>query len=101
MEAFGAEQNAPQQAGQKQLLAQELIQAATEFPLYSILALVKLKLWVLLPSFCFGGRGPSLTLLRNIFGINALGSYCRLKNAAGSLGRAYSYDFQQNLLARL
>src|ERR1043166_4861636 len=31
---------------QKHLLAQELVQAATEFRLYSFIALVKLKLWL-------------------------------------------------------
>jgi hypothetical protein len=101
MEAFSAAQNGPEQASEKQLLAQELVQAATEFRLYSLLALFKVKLWVLLPSFCFLGRTPSLPGLRNIFGINALGSYTRLKNAAGLLGLAYSNDFQQDLLARL
>jgi hypothetical protein len=101
MEAFSAAQNGPEQASEKQLLAQELVQAATEFRLYSLLALFKVKLWVLLPSFCFLGRTPSLPVLRNIFGINALGSYTRLKNAAGSLGLAYSNDFQQDILARL
>ncbi len=101
MEAFSARQNGPEQASEKQLLAQELVQAATEFRLYALLALFKVRLWVLLPSFFFLGRTPSLPVLRNIFGINALGAYSRLKNAAGSLGQAYSNDFQQDLLARL
>jgi hypothetical protein len=101
METFGREQDDSSQITGKQLLAQELVQAATEFRLYSLLALFKLKLWLLLPSFCFLGQAPSLHRLRNVFGINALGSYNRLRNAAGSLGLAYSNDFQHDLLARL
>ncbi|HZD96508.1 MAG TPA: hypothetical protein VE133_19765 [Candidatus Sulfotelmatobacter sp.] len=99
MEAF-EEKSLPQQ-GQKQLLAQELVQAATEFRLYSMLALFKLKMWLLLPSFFLPGLAPSTSRLRNLFGINALGSYKRLKTAAGTLGLAYSNAFEQDLLARL
>jgi len=101
MEAFEEERNGAPESSQKQSLAQEMIQAATEFRLYSLLALFKLKLWLLLPSFCFLGQAPSLPRLRNVFGISALGSYSRLKNAAGALGLAYSNDFQHDLLARL
>lgn len=101
MEAFEAEKNSSAELNQKQQLAQELVQAATEFRLYSLLALFKLKLWMLLPSFCFLGQAPSLPSLRNVFGISALSSYSRLKTAAGSLGLAYSNNFQQDLLARL
>jgi hypothetical protein len=101
MEALSDEKNAPQEPTEKQLLAQEMVKAATEFRLYSFLALFKLKLWLLLPSFCFVGQAPSLPRLRNVFGISALSSYNRLKNAAGSLGLAYSNDFHQDLLARL
>jgi hypothetical protein len=100
MEAFEQEQSSPMHA-QKQALAQEMVQAATEFRLYSILALFKLKMWLLLPSSCLPGFTPDLSRLRSLFGINALSSYNRLKNAAGSLGLAYSNDFQQDLLARL
>jgi hypothetical protein len=88
-------------AQQKRLLAQELVQAATEFRLYSMLALFKLRVWLLLPSPFFLNFSPSLPRLRNLFGINALGAYNRLKSAAGSLGLAYSNTFQQDLLARL
>lgn len=101
MEAFEAEKSSGAELTQKQQLAQELVQAATEFRLYSLLALFKLKLWMLLPSFCFLGQVPSLPRLRNVFGISALSSYSRLKTAAGSLGLAYSNNFQQDLLARL
>ena len=100
MEAF-EQQSSSQQSTQKQLLAQEMVQAATEFRLYSMLALCKLKLWLWLPSFCFLGVVPSLPRLRNLLGISAIGSYDRLRNTAGSLGLAYSNDFQQSLLARL
>jgi hypothetical protein len=102
MELFGQEASDSAQAQQKRLLAQELVQAATEFRLYSMLALFKLRLWLLLPSrFLFLDFSPNLAQLRNLFGINALGAYSRLKGAAGSLGLVYSNDFQQDLLARL
>ncbi len=87
---------------QKQLLAQELVQAATEFRLYSILALAKVTLWLILPSpFKFLFPSPSLPSLRNIFGIDALGSYQRLKTAASGLGLAYSDHFHNQLVERL
>jgi hypothetical protein len=98
MEAFEQETNSQTE---KQALAQEMVKAATEFRLYSMLALFKLKLWLLLPSSCFPGFVPDLSRLRSLFGINALNSYHRLKSTAGSLGLAYSDDFQQDLLARL
>ena len=101
MEAFSQDTCDSAHAQQKQLLAQELVQAATEFRLYSMLALFKLRMWLLLPSGFFLKFSPSLPCLRNLFGINALGAYGRLKTAAGSLGLAYSNDFQQELLARL
>jgi hypothetical protein len=100
MELFG-EASGSELAQQKQLLAQELVQAATEFRLYSMLALFKLRVWLLLPSRFFLNSSPSLPHLRNLFGINALNAYNRVKSAAGSLGLVYSHDFQQDLLARL
>jgi hypothetical protein len=102
MEIFGHEGCESELAQQKRLLAQELVQAATEFRLYSMLALIKLRVWLLVPSRSFFLRfSPSLPTLRNLFGINAVGAYNRLKSAAGSLGLVYSNDVQQDLLARL
>jgi len=102
MEAFPEAGGESALAEQKRLLAQELVQAATEFRLYSILALVKLRIWLLFPSRLFFMRFcPSLPGLRNLFGINALGAYSRVRHAAGSLGLIYSNDVQQDLLARL
>ena len=87
---------------QKQLLAKELVQAATEFKLYSVLALAKLKLWLVLPSsFSFLFRSPSLPTLRHVFGIDALGCYERLRAAAGGLSLAHSRHFHDQLLERL
>jgi hypothetical protein len=86
----------------KQLLAQELVQAATEFRLYSILALAKLKLWLVLPfPLKFLLPAPSLPSLRKLFGIDALGSYQRLKMAASGLSLAYNNHFHNELLERL
>ena len=101
MECFEQEACGSALAREKQLLAQELVQAATEFRLYSILALFKLRLWLLVPSRLFFLTCPSLPRLRNLFGINAIGAYSRLKNTAGSLGSVYSNALQQDLLARL
>ncbi|HEY2363583.1 MAG TPA: hypothetical protein VGK36_20860 [Candidatus Angelobacter sp.] len=87
---------------QKQLLAKELVQAATEFRLYSVLALAKLKLWLILPSpFSLLLPSPSLPTMRHVFGIDALDSYHRLRTAAGGLSLAYSRHFYDELLERL
>jgi len=87
---------------QRQLLAQELVQAATEFRLYSVLALAKLKLWLVLPfPFKLLFPSPSLPSMRHVFGIDALGSYQRLKTAAGGLSLAHSHHFHDELLERL
>ena len=87
---------------ERELLAQELVQAATEFRLYSMLALAKLTLWLLLPSpFKFLLPSPSLPSLRQIFGIDALGSYQRLRAAASGLSMAYDNNFHNELVARL
>ena len=89
-------------ASSKQLLAQELVQAATEFRLYSILALAKLKLWLILPPpFRSLLPSPSLPSLRTLFGIDALGSYQRLKTAASGLSLAYNDHFHDELIERL
>lgn len=100
MECFGQEGDC-ELTRQKGLLAQEMVRAATEFRLYSMFALFKLRLWLLLPSRFFLLKAPSLPRLRNLFGINAMSAYERLKNTAGSLGVVYSNDVQQDLLARL
>ena len=87
---------------QRQLLAKELVQAATEFRLYSMLALAKLKLWLVLPSpFSLLLPSPSLPSMRRVFGIDALGSYQRLKTAASGLSLAHGLQFHDELLARL
>jgi hypothetical protein len=92
----------PESLHQRQLLAQELVKAATEFRLYSVLALAKLKLWLVLPSsFSLLLSGPSLPSMRHVFGIDALGSYQRLKSAASGLSLAYSDHFHDELLERL
>ena len=87
---------------ERQLLAQELVQAATEFRLYSILALAKLKLWLVLPP-TLNLLLPSLSLpsMRHLFGIDALGSYQRLKTAASCLSLAYDASIHQQLVERL
>jgi len=87
---------------QRQLLVKELVQAATEFRLYSMLALAKLKVWLVLPSpFSLLLPSPSLPSMRRVFGIDALGSYQRLKTAASGLSLAHGLQFHDELLARL
>lgn len=84
-------------SAETQALAQELVQAATEFRLYSFLALAKLKLWILFRV----ELSASLPGLRNLFGIDSLGSYHRLRNAAGALGLAHGREFHEALIGRL
>ena len=92
----------PEQSKKIQLMAQELVQAATEFRLYSMLALVKLKFWLVLPSpFKLLFPPPSLPSLRHIYGIDALGSYERLKTAASGLSLAYNNHFHDELVELL
>jgi hypothetical protein len=87
---------------QRQLMAKELVQAATEFRLYSMLALAQLKLWLVLPSpFSLLLPSPSLPSMRHIFGIDALGSYQRLKTAASGLSMVHGLHFRDALLERL
>ena len=92
----------PEQSKKKQLMAKELVQAATEFRLYSLLALLKLKFWLVLPSpFRFLLPSPSLPEMRHLFGIDALGSYQRLKTAASGLSLAYNNHFHDELVELL
>jgi len=101
MEAL-EEGNDAERSRQKQLLAQELVQAATEFRVYSVLALAKLRLWLVLPSpFSVLFLSPSLPSMRHVFGIDALGSYQRLRTAASGLSLAHSHHFHDELLERL
>lgn len=94
--------NDTETASQRQLLAKELVQAATEFRLYSIIALAKLKLWLVLPSpLSLLFPSPSLPSMRHVFGIDALGSYQRLKTAASGLSLAHGLHFHDELLQRL
>jgi hypothetical protein len=98
----GGDDGEGQRCSQKQLLARELVQAATEFRLYSILALVKLNFWLILPSpFKLLLPSDTLSSLRNVFGINALGSYQRLKLAASGLSLTCNSHFHEELVERL
>jgi hypothetical protein len=97
-----AESKNPEQSKAQQLLAQELVQAATEFRLYSLLALVKLKFWLVLPSpFNSLFPSPSLPTMRHVFGIDAIDSYHRLKTAATGLSLAYNNHIHDELVELL
>lgn len=92
-----AEAGSRSMSAESQALAEELVKAATEFRLYSFLALAKLKLWIVFRV----DMSASLPGLRNLFGIDSLGSYHRLKAAAGALGLTHGTEFHQALVVRL
>jgi hypothetical protein len=94
---LAAQESSSSPSEERRALAQELVQAATEFRLYSFLALAKLKLWIVFRL----DLSASLPGLRNLFGIDSLVSYRRLKAAAGALGMAHGQDYHQLLLSRL
>lgn len=83
---------------QKRILGHELVQAAVEFRLYSLVALAKLKIWIILQPF-FSVR--SLRGLRTVAGIDPIHAYNRVKLAAESLSLIYGLQFQQELVSRL
>lgn len=83
---------------QKRILGQELVQAAVELRLYSLLALAKLKVWIILQPFF---PVSSLHGMRTIAGIDPIRAYNRVKLAAESLGLIYGLQFQQELISRL
>ncbi|HLJ85443.1 MAG TPA: hypothetical protein VKZ53_01390 [Candidatus Angelobacter sp.] len=73
---------------ERQQLGRELVQAATEFRLYSLLALAKLKIWIVLRLEIWPFLAPSISALRKMAGIDAVRAYLRLKEAAAFLGHA-------------
>jgi hypothetical protein len=83
---------------QKRTLGHELVQSAVEFRLYSLLALIKLKVWIVLLPFV---SITSLRGLRTVAGIDPVRAYNRVKLAAESLGLIYGLQFQQELVSRL
>ncbi|HEV2989272.1 MAG TPA: hypothetical protein VG759_12580 [Candidatus Angelobacter sp.] len=86
----------------RRVMAQELVQAATEFRLYSLLALLKLKIWILfrldawpvIPS-------PKVSGLRRLAGIDALKAYLRLRKAVSYLSEIHGHQYQEELVTRL
>ena len=83
-------------------MAQELVQAATELRLYSLLALLKLKIWILfrldawpvIPS-------PRVSALRKLGGIDAVRAYMRLRAAVSYLSEIHGHQYHEELVARL
>ena len=101
MESLSESRN-PEHSKKKQMLAKEMVQAATEFRVYSLLALIQLKFWLVLPSPVSSlFSSPSLPQMRHLFGIDALGSYQRLKAAASGLSLAYNNHFHDELVELL
>jgi hypothetical protein len=101
LEWMGPGQRADLDQGRR-MLAQEMVQAATEFRLYSLLALIKLKLWILfrldawpiIPS-------PKVSGLRRLAGIDAVRAYLRLREAVSYLCEIHGSQYQEELVARL
>ena len=93
---------ASKKAQERQALAQEMVRAATELRLYSLLALMKLKLWIILrmDSWPLISAG-SIPTLRQVFGIDALATYARVREMAGGLGESYGLEYQQQLTGRI
>ncbi|HXB22683.1 MAG TPA: hypothetical protein VNV88_14950 [Candidatus Solibacter sp.] len=86
----------------RRMLAQELVQAATEFRLYSLLALLKLKLWILLRLDAWPILpSPRVSGLRKLAGIDAVRAYLRLKDAVSYLSELHGTQYQEELVARL
>lgn len=86
----------------RRMLAQELVQAATEFRLYSLLALLKLKLWILLRLDAWPIiPSPRVSGLRKLAGIDAVRAYLRLKDAVSYLSELHGTQYQEELVARL
>jgi hypothetical protein len=101
MEWMGPRQRADQDQ-QRRALAHELVQAATEFRLYSLLALLKLKLWIVLRLDAWPIlTSPKVSDLRKLAGIDAVRAYLRLRDAAGCLGQAHGGQYETELMARL
>lgn len=93
---------ASKKAQERQALAQEMVRAATELRLYSLLALLKLKFWIVLrmdtwPLISAG----NIPALREVFGINALATYTRVRETAGCLGGSYGLEYQEQLTGRI
>ena len=81
-------------------LAQELQQEAVKVRAYSLVALVKLRFWLLISFRSWSVLPvPHLSELREIYGIEGLQAYDRLKTAAGSLfvGHEKLEELLQNL----
>jgi hypothetical protein len=86
----------------RRMLAQELVQAATEFRLYSLVALLKLKLWILLRLDAWPIiPSPRVSGLRKLAGIDAVRAYLRLKDAVSYLSELHGSQYQEELVARL
>ena len=81
-------------------LAHELQQEAVKVRAYSLIALVKLRFWLLISLGSWSVLPvPRLSDLREIYGIEGLRAYERLKTAAGSLfvGHEKLEELLQNL----
>lgn len=83
-------------------MAQELVQAATELRLYSLLALLKLKIWILFRTDSWPViPSPNVSALRKLGGIDAVMAYMRLRAAVSYLSEIHGHQYHEELVARL
>ncbi len=83
-------------------MARELVQAATELRLYSLLALLKLKIWILFRLDAWPGiPSPRVSALRKLGGIDAVRAYMRLRAAVSYLSEIYGHQYHEELVARM
>ncbi len=83
-------------------IAQELVQAATELRLYSVLALLKLKIWILFRLDAWPViASPRVSAMRKLAGIDVVKAYVRLRAAVSYLSEIHGHQYHEDLVGRL
>ena len=83
-------------------IAQELVQAATELRLYSVLALLKLKIWILFRLDAWPViASPRVSAMRKLAGIDVVKAYTRLRAAVSYLSEIHGHQYHEDLVGRL
>jgi hypothetical protein len=82
--------------------ARKLQIAASEFRLYALVSLWKIRFWLILPKVPWlSVLTPGIGQLRDIYGPQFRGLYGRLTEAVSELGVLYGREFHQELLSSL
>ena len=82
--------------------ARKLHIAASEFRIYALLSLVKIRFWMIfrtVPWLPFAP--PNITELRGIYGMKFFALYSKLTEAVSELGLLYGQEFHEELLKAL